>query len=216
MANEDMVIEILEDLADMIHNWRITERTIRIWCEDLQDIPDQVLDAAYRHYRRSLTSKYAPKPMPGDIREIALDMVVPDCNLAWEEIMSVVNGSLVMSNSTGMPSRTWKNPLIPKILPMLGGLRSIAEAPERRIPLLKMDFEKAYKRILERTEQESAMRISGIATEVAHSIAEPAVKKASLGPAPIQVFLPSAEEKDQVKTLLENLRNKMGTRTMKP
>lgn len=162
MASPNAVLDILEDLESMIPNWVIDDRKVRIWSEDLADVPDALLAAAFQHYRKTLTSAFSPKPMAGDIRKIALEMVVPDWQLAWQEVLREAQGAHVTTDCTFAPERHWMNPLIPEVLSQVGGLRELAEADAKDRSFFCSRFEKAYNRIIERKQQQQAMRDNGV------------------------------------------------------
>jgi hypothetical protein len=140
MASQAKVIEVLASMC-LLYPFppgTAAEMALlqRLWHEDLADVPDNILQAAVAHYRRS-GERF--RPPPGVLRDIARQMAQggPD-DLASREAWAKVMGANFNPGKVD-------DPMALQAMNLIGGFKAFGESETDKQGIWKTDFLKTYK-----------------------------------------------------------------------
>lgn len=123
MANETKVIEVCGIMAAAYPNFNLTKQTIAVYARVLQDVPDEVLEAA----ALDAVSRSKFFPTIAELRESAYmisanRLAVPSAFEAWDEVVHQIRDV----GSYGEP--VFSHPWIGTAIRQIGGWRNICQS----------------------------------------------------------------------------------------
>lgn len=154
MASKEVIIQMLRRFS-VVFDLRMDQDAIETWEMALDDLSDDVVQAATVHFVKHWGSQYNRKPRPGDVHEFYDEVFDTSWRKAWDEVQYLRSACQQPdSNVEFSTDSVWK------ACQSLGGLRTIYETPAAFQPKLRDQFRDAYKEI------KTNLKIMGIVEEM--------------------------------------------------
>jgi hypothetical protein len=150
MASKETVMQMLRRFS-VVFDLRMDQDAIETWEMALNDLSDEVVQAATVHFVKSWGSQYNRKPRPGDVHEFFNEVFDTSWRDAWAEVQFLMVACQQPGSSVEFSSHAIK-----LAVESLGRLRTIYETPPALLPKLRDQFRDAYKEI------KAEMKIKGI------------------------------------------------------
>lgn len=143
----------LEKFRDVM-NFPIGQTTVDTWIEDLSDLPDPAVEAAFNAVRKTFKPRFnGDRPTPGVLREWILKHITKSDSSAFNECLN--NASQMQSRycTTGkngelieLPIK-WSSPLVKAAFEQFGGVKAFNSMLEEQLPTARAQFRNMYNQI---------------------------------------------------------------------
>lgn len=142
MASIETITKMLERFSIAFNMPEITEAALETWALALDDISDEMVQAATVHFIKTWGSQFNRKPRPGDIREFQNEATEASWADAWQEVQA-------LSQACVQPDSTveFSSPEIRQACQSVGGLRAVFECETDMLPTIRAQFRDALKTI---------------------------------------------------------------------
>jgi hypothetical protein len=152
MASREDISKMVAFLSAAYPNWNVSEYTLEVYYEDLQDIPAEELRIAAKHCRTEIGRKFAPSV--GEIRGAVADIRrsasnVPSTFQAWQEVQKQI-----LENGGDYGNPEWSSPLVEEAVRRMGwrNLRMSEDQTADRARFLQ-----CYEQLVERATKEDML-----------------------------------------------------------
>ncbi len=142
MASLETITKMLERFSIAFAMPEMTEAALETWALALEDISDEMVQAATVHFIKTWGSQFNRKPRPGDIREFQSQASEASWADAWQEVQAL-SAACVQPDSTV----EFSSPEIRQACRAVGGLRAIFECDTDMLPTIRAQFRDALKSI---------------------------------------------------------------------
>jgi len=142
MTSIETITKMLERFSIAFNMPEITEAALETWALALDDISDEMVQAATVHFIKTWGSQFNRKPRPGDIREFQSQASESSWADAWQEVQA-------LSQACVQPDSTveFSSPEIRQACQSVGGLRAVFECETDMLPAIRAQFRDALKTI---------------------------------------------------------------------
>lgn len=150
-----------------VMNFPIVETTIDTWVEDLSDLPDQAVDAAFNAVRKTFKPRFnGDRPTPGVLREWILKHITKSDTSAFNECIE--NASKIRSPhyTTGKDGRLveipvkWSSPFVKQAFEQFGGINAFGSMLEEQLPTARAQFRNIYNQIQLQAQGQDALNLN--------------------------------------------------------
>lgn len=141
MASKETIIQMLRRFS-VVFDLRMDQDAIETWEMALEDLSDEVVQAATVHFVKHWGSQYNRKPRPGDVHEFYDEVFDTSWRKAWDEVQYLKNACQQPDSSVSFSAES-----VRKACASIGGLRAIYETPTAFLPKLRDQFRDSYKEI---------------------------------------------------------------------
>lgn len=142
MASIETITKMLERFSIAFAMPEITEAALETWALALDDISDEMVQAATVHFIKTWGSQFNRKPRPGDIREFQAQAQESSWADAWQEVQTL-SAACVQPDCTVQ----FSSPEIRQACQSVGGLRAVFECDTDQLPTIRAQFRDALKTI---------------------------------------------------------------------
>jgi len=141
--------------------------TVETWLEDLADLPDQAVEAAFNAVRRTFQPKFnGDRPTPGLLRDWVLKQIAKNDSAAFNECIENAARSqsqlYTTDKSTGklveIPLQ-WSSPLVKDAFEQFGGARAFNSITEGQLPTIRAQFRGLYSQLQARAQAQAAFAL---------------------------------------------------------
>lgn len=150
-----------------VMNFPVGPSTVETWIEDLADLPDQAVEAAFNAVRRTFQPKFnGDRPTPGLLRDWVLKQIAKNDSAAFNECIenaarsqSQLYGRCKITGEFGPVALVWSSPLVKQAFDQFGGARAFNSITEEQLPTIRAQFRRLYGQLQVRAQAQAGFDI---------------------------------------------------------
>ena len=150
-----------------VMNFPLVGTTAETWLEDLSDLPDEAVKAAFDGVRRTFQPKFnGDRPTPGMLREWVLKQIAKNDSAAFNECIdaaarsqSQLYGRDKITGEFGPVALVWSSPLVKQAFDQFGGARAFNSITEEQLPTIRAQFRRLYGQLQVRAQAQAGFDI---------------------------------------------------------